>query len=86
MNISVYEVGPRDGLQYLENIVPTEEKKKLIGLLYDSGLAEIEEVSFAHPKRLPQMATLKRLSSSHIVCCAVLSGIICYAFCSFSFF
>lgn len=63
MNISVYEVGPRDGLQYLENIVPTEEKKKLIGLLYDSGLAEIEEVSFAHPKRLPQMADAEQVFS-----------------------
>jgi len=56
MKITVYEVGPRDGLQYIKHFVPTSDKQKLIGLLYDSGLTEIEEVSFAHPKILPQMA------------------------------
>lgn len=56
MKVTVYEVGPRDGLQYLDDIVPTRDKIKLIEMLYDSGLTEIEEVSFAHPKLLPQMA------------------------------
>ncbi len=56
MKVNVYEVGPRDGIQYLKRFVPTEKKKNLITLLYDSGIADIEEVSFAHPKRLPQMA------------------------------
>jgi len=31
--------------------------------LYDSGIAEIEEVSFAHPKRLPQMADAEEVFS-----------------------
>lgn len=61
LNISVYEVGPRDGLQYIKEFVPTEKKRELIGLLYDSGLAEIEEVSFAHPKVLPQMADAEQV-------------------------
>ena len=56
MKVNVYEVGPRDGIQYLKQFVPTDKKKNLITLLYDSGIADIEEVSFAHPKRLPQMA------------------------------
>ena len=63
MNISVYEVGPRDGLQYIKEFVPTEKKRELISLLYDSGLAEIEEVSFAHPKVLPQMADAEEVFS-----------------------
>ena len=56
MNISVYEVGPRDGLQALGTVVSTEKKRLLIKQLYASGITDIEEVSFAHPKVLPQMA------------------------------
>lgn len=56
MNISIYEVGPRDGLQALKEIVPTATKKELIASLYAAGLHSIEEVSFAHPRLVPQMA------------------------------
>ena len=56
MNVTVYEVGPRDGLQSLKEKIPSSQKIKLIDALYDAGLTEIEEVSFAHPKLVPQMA------------------------------
>jgi len=56
VNISIYEVGPRDGLQALKKIVPTATKKELIASLYAAGLRSIEEVSFAHPRLVPQMA------------------------------
>ena len=56
MKVSIYEVGPRDGLQALKEIVPTATKKQLIASLYDAGLHSIEEVSFANPRLLPQMA------------------------------
>ena len=56
MNISIYEVGPRDGLQALKRPVETATKKQLIASLYDAGLRSIEEVSFAHPRLVPQMA------------------------------
>lgn len=56
MKVSVYEVGPRDGLQALKRFVPTDTKKRLVSSLYDAGLTQVEEVSFAHPKVLPQMA------------------------------
>ena len=56
MNISIYEVGPRDGLQALKRPVETTTKKQLIASLYDAGLRSIEEVSFAHPRLVPQMA------------------------------
>ncbi len=54
--ITIYEVGPRDGLQCLEHIVPTETKLHLIDTLQKSGLQNIEVTSFAHPKLLPQMS------------------------------
>ena len=56
MNISIYEVGPRDGLQALKQPVETATKRQLIASLYDAGLQSIEEVSFAHPRLVPQMA------------------------------
>ncbi len=61
MKVTVYEVGPRDGLQYLEHIIDTDDKKNLINALYRAGIENIEEVSFAHPKRLPQMADAEKV-------------------------
>ncbi len=61
MKVTVYEVGPRDGLQYLELIIDTDDKKNLINALYRAGIENIEEVSFAHPKRLPQMADAEKV-------------------------
>ena len=43
MNVTVYEVGPRDGLQYLEHIVSVDDKRQLIQALYDAGIENIEE-------------------------------------------
>ena len=56
MKVSIYEVGPRDGLQGLEHPVKTETKIQLINALYNAGLENIEETSFAHPQLVPQMA------------------------------
>jgi len=56
VKVTVYEVGPRDGLQNLKHFIPTEIKKGLIDELYKAGLTDIEETSFAHPKYVPQMA------------------------------
>ena len=61
MNISIYEVGPRDGLQALKRPVETATKKQLIASLYDAGLHSIEEVSFAHPRLVPQMADAEQV-------------------------
>lgn len=63
MKVTVYEVGPRDGLQYLEHIVDSDDKRQLINSLYRAGIENIEEVSFAHPKRLPQMADAEKVFS-----------------------
>lgn len=54
--VTVYEVGPRDGLQNEAGIVPTKHKIALIDLLSDTGLHHIEATSFVSPKWVPQMA------------------------------
>ena len=56
MKVKIVEVSPRDGLQSLQEFIPTKIKRKLISSLYSAGFEDIEEVSFAHPKIVPQMA------------------------------
>jgi len=63
VKVNVYEVGPRDGLQYLPHTVDTKDKRLLIKTLYDAGIENIEEVSFAHPKIIPQMADAEEVFS-----------------------
>jgi hydroxymethylglutaryl-CoA lyase len=53
--ISVREVGPRDGLQN-EDPVPTQAKIELIDRLSATGVLRIEAVSFVRPDAIPQMA------------------------------
>lgn len=54
-HVTVYEVGPRDGLQNEPGFVPTAGKIALIDLLSQSGLTRIEAASFVSPKWVPQM-------------------------------
>lgn len=55
-SIRLVEVGLRDGLQSVPEPLETAEKVELVRLLIDAGVREIEAVSFAHPKVLPQLA------------------------------
>jgi hydroxymethylglutaryl-CoA lyase len=54
--ITVYEVGPRDGLQNEAATVPTEDKLALIRALAAAGLRRIEATSFVSPRWIPQLA------------------------------
>jgi len=54
--VEIVDVSPRDGLQMLPNIVPTESKVELIKSLQKARLKRIEAVSFVSPKYVPQMA------------------------------
>lgn len=54
--VTLYEVGPRDGLQNEAQNVPTDIKLTLISQLKDAGLVHIEATSFVAPKWVPQMA------------------------------
>lgn len=60
-NITIVEVGVRDGLQNESVIVPVETKLALIELLADAGISVIEATSFVSPKWVPQMADAQEL-------------------------
>lgn len=55
-SIRLVEVGLRDGLQSVPEFLPTAEKVAIVEMLIDAGVREIEAVSFAHPKLLPQLS------------------------------
>jgi hydroxymethylglutaryl-CoA lyase len=54
--VSVYEVGPRDGLQNESAAVGTVLKLRLIEALARAGLKRIEVTSFVSPRWIPQLA------------------------------
>ena len=64
--IIIHEVGPRDGLQVEEQIVPTEQKIKWIDGLIDSGVDIIQLGSFVNPKKVPQMADTEELFKHYL--------------------
>src|SRR5215218_663426 len=59
--VTIYEVGPRDGLQNEATLVPTEVKAELIGRLLAAGLPVVEATSFVHPRWVPQLADAEGL-------------------------
>ncbi len=54
--VLISEVGPRDGLQSVQAVMPTAYKLAWIDALHTSGLREIEVGSFVPARALPQMA------------------------------
>nr|WP_319384368.1 hydroxymethylglutaryl-CoA lyase [uncultured Roseibium sp.] len=54
--VTIFEMGPRDGLQNEKQFVPTERKIELVDRLSDCGFRKIEVTSFVSPKWVPQMA------------------------------
>ncbi len=60
-DVLISEVGPRDGLQNCESIMPTPAKLKWLAALADCGLQEIEVGSFVPAKVLPQLADTAEL-------------------------
>ncbi|WP_141014888.1 hydroxymethylglutaryl-CoA lyase [Nocardioides sambongensis] len=54
--VTIYEVGPRDGLQNEKAVVPTEVKATFVRRLLAAGLPIVEATSFVHPRWVPQLA------------------------------
>ena len=54
--VEIVEVGPRDGLQNLPEVVPVAERIAFVEKLIAAGLKRIEIGSFVSPKAVPQMA------------------------------
>lgn len=60
-DVTIYEVGPRDGLQNEATLVPLEAKVEFIRRLVAAGLPVVEATSFVHPKWVPQLADAAEL-------------------------
>lgn len=54
--VTIVEVGPRDGFQNLAKFIPTEKKADIIDRLVSSGIKHVEFSAFVHPKWIPQLA------------------------------
>ncbi len=54
--VTIWEVGPRDGLQNEKTVIDLDTKLEFVGRLADAGLRVIETTSFVHPKWVPQLA------------------------------
>jgi hydroxymethylglutaryl-CoA lyase len=53
--ITVVEVGPRDGFQMEREFIPTETKVEIVNRLIQTGLRHFEVTSFVSPQAIPQM-------------------------------
>ena len=64
MSVTIYEVGPRDGLQNEATLVPTEVKAEFVRRLLAAGLPIVEATSFVHPRWVPQLADAAELMTA----------------------
>ena len=53
--ISIREVGPRDGFQNEPEVIPTDDKVRLVEMLARTGLRRLEVTSFVRPDVIPQL-------------------------------
>ena len=60
-HIVIHEVGPRDGLQMEQQVVPIETKEDWIRRVMESGVDIVQVGSFVHPVKVPQMADTDEL-------------------------
>ncbi len=59
--VTIYEVGPRDGLQNEQAMVPVGTKAEFVQRLLAARLPVVEATSFVHPKWVPQLADAEEL-------------------------
>jgi hydroxymethylglutaryl-CoA lyase len=62
--VTIIEVGPRDGLQHDKSLVPTDVKIQFIQALKAAGIREMELTSFVSPKWVPQMQDAMEIVSA----------------------
>jgi len=62
--VSIREVGPRDGFQNEPEVVGTADKIRLIDLLSATGLSRLEVTSFVRPDVVPQLADAEEVLGS----------------------
>jgi hydroxymethylglutaryl-CoA lyase len=59
--VTIWEVGARDGLQNEETVLPVGTKLEFLSRLADAGLTTLEATSFVSPKWVPQLADAEAL-------------------------
>ena len=59
--VTINEVGPRDGLQNIENILSVDERLRLIRSIEQAGIELIEIGSFVNDKAVPAMSNTDEL-------------------------
>jgi hydroxymethylglutaryl-CoA lyase len=59
--VLIREVGPRDGFQNEPEVIPTEDKVRLIDMLARTGLRRLEVTSFVRPDVIPQLADAREV-------------------------
>ena len=59
--VTIYEVGPRDGLQNEKSVVPVEVKAEFVRRLLAAGLETVELTSFVPQRWVPQLGDAEEL-------------------------
>ncbi|KUG56784.1 hydroxymethylglutaryl-CoA lyase [Serinicoccus chungangensis] len=59
--VTIYEVGPRDGLQNEKSVVPTPVKAEFVRRLLAAGLGTVELTSFVPQRWVPQLGDAEEL-------------------------
>jgi hydroxymethylglutaryl-CoA lyase len=59
--VTIYEVGPRDGLQNIDTPLPVDVKVRFVEALAEAGLTAVEAGAFVSPKAVPQMAATEEV-------------------------
>ena len=62
--VTITEVGMRDGFQFEATSIPTSLKINTLHGLIDSGVRRIQVTSFVHPKWVPQMADAEEVCAA----------------------
>jgi hydroxymethylglutaryl-CoA lyase len=60
-DVKIREVGPRDGFQNEPEVIPTDDKVRLIDMLARTGLRRMEATSFVRPDVIPQLADAREV-------------------------
>ncbi|MBV8396433.1 MAG: hydroxymethylglutaryl-CoA lyase [Actinobacteria bacterium] len=76
MQVTVCDVGPRDGLQNEPDVLPAATRAELVSRLAATGLPRIEAVSFVRDDRVPQMADAEGVVEASQRNGAELSGLV----------
>jgi len=76
MDVTICDVGPRDGLQNEPDTLPPPKRAELVTRLAAAGVPRIEAVSFVRDDRVPQMAGAEEVVAASRRGSAHLSGLV----------